>query len=392
MVDYLIIGSGVAGLTAAEEIRKQDQKGSITIISEEDLPFYYRIRLNDFIAGEIPEEKLVAKNQAWYDEQKIIILTETRVIGADPETRTVFTDDNQEISYKRLLIATGSHSFVPPIPGTDLEGVFALRDISDARAIAHFADNITNAVIIGGGLLGLETGDALARLGKIITVVEFSPRLLPRQLDGPGASLLQGFFEKSGFSFRLDARTREINGTKSVTGVTLESGETLEAQMVIISAGVRPNMELAAPLGLKTDKGIQINQYMETSVNDIYAAGDVCQFQEIPPYGIWPAASQQGRIAGANMAGDKLAYSGTTISTKLKVAGIDLASAGEIDPENKFDCRIDSQADRYKKIVIDQNRIIGCILLGDTKKFTKYTKAITEKTELQDIPAELIPQ
>ena len=194
-------------------------------------------------------------------------------------------------------------------------------------------------VLIGGGLLGLETGNGLRKSGKQVTVVEFFPRLLPRQLDVDGAGRLQQIMEEMGFSFRLGAKTREIGGADAVTEVLLEGGENLSADMVVISAGVRPNMELAEPLGLNHDKGIQVNERLETNQRHIYAAGDAAEFRGMP-YGIWPAAMEQGKIAGTNMAGGDLAYDGTTMANTLKVVGVDLASAGNIDVENELDSRI----------------------------------------------------
>jgi len=191
MTRHLIIGNGAAGTTAAESIRKHDTSGSITILSQEDLPFYYRIRLPEFIAGTIREEQLLAKKKEWYTEQKITLLSGRRAISIDPASKSVRTDHEEKITYDRLLLATGSHSFVPPIAGAERQGVFTLREISDARAIRAFAAKTQRAVIIGGGLLGLESGQALRALGKEVTVVEVFPRLLPRQLDNEGASRLK---------------------------------------------------------------------------------------------------------------------------------------------------------------------------------------------------------
>ncbi|OGR05306.1 MAG: pyridine nucleotide-disulfide oxidoreductase [Deltaproteobacteria bacterium RIFOXYD12_FULL_50_9] len=383
MTQYLIIGNGVAGTTAAESLRKQDPTGSITMITEENLPFYYRIRLPDFLAGIINEEQLLAQKTAWYDEQRITLITASRVISADPEAKNVTTDSAGIIPYDRLLIATGSHSFVPPISGSDKKGVFTLRDISDARAIKAYAAQVRRVVIIGGGLLGLETGQALRKLDKEVTIVEFFSHLLPRQLDAEGGARLKQIMETGmGFSFKLASSTKEIAGKESANGVVLEGGETLPCEMVIISAGVRASLDLALNLELSYDKGIKVNERLETSRPDIFAAGDVAEFGGRPPYGIWPAAMQQGKIAGITMAGGSAVYSGTTMANKLKVVGIDLAAAGDIDADNHYQTQITATATTYRKIVIDQNRIIGCILLGDTSDFTKLTKAITDRSEL----------
>ena len=387
---YLIIGNGVAGTTAAEAIRKQDPAGGITILSEEDIPFYYRIRLNDFIAGEVSEDKLIAKKKAWYQEQRIELRLNTRISGLDATAQRLTTDSGKKLSFDRLLLATGSHSFLPPIEGIDQQGVFALRHIKDARAILAQAGNSEEVILIGGGLLGLEAGNALRRLGKKVTVVEFFPRLLPRQLDSKGAKRLQKLMEKMGFAFRLSAMTKTItHSTGKVDGIVLEGGDTLPGQMVIVSAGVRPNLELAQSGGLACDKGVTVNDRLETSAKGIYAAGDVAEHRGVVS-GIWPAAMQQGKVAGANMAGGEAVYQGATMSNILKVAGIDVAAAGNIDAEGRHEAQVVSSGSMYKKLVIENNRIIGCVMVGDTANFNTITRYITEQRDITTLKNSLL--
>ena len=389
MTDYVIIGNGVAGTTAAENIRKNDKDGRITIFTEEDFPFYSRIRLNEYISGDITEQDLIARKDQWYREKDIVLKIETRVTDAESSEKIVMTDDNKRIPYDRLLVATGSHSFIPPIKGSDKKGVFAIRSIQDARDITDWVKDIENVVLIGGGLLGLEAGNALRKLGKKVMVVEFFPRLLPRQLDLDGANRLQGMMETMGFSFRLGAKTEEITGADQVKGVHLEGGEELSAEMVIISAGVRPNLEMAESLGLTQDKGIVVDEKLRTNKPDVYAAGDVAAFKGMP-YGIWPAAMEQGEIAGINMAGGDKVYGGSTLSTTLKVVGIDLASAGNIDAENEFESKAFTDEKVYKKIVIEDNKIVGCIMLGDTKGFNKIKKMMSEGRDISQEKDEIL--
>ena len=388
---YLIVGNGMAGTTAAENIRKRDKNGKITMVTDEDLPFYYRIRLNEYISGEIGEQDLLAKRAHWYGDMNIDLKLNTRIAGAAPGEKAVYTSDNVKLSYDSLLIATGSHSFIPPVKGSEKPGVFSLRHVRDARRIIDYAKNVENTLIIGGGLLGLESGRALRKLGKKVMVVEFFPRLLPRQLDEDGAKRLQIIMEGMGFSFRLGSRTEEIEGADKVAGIRLEGGEILSSEMVIISAGVRPNLDLAASLDLDRDKGIKVNDHLLTSLPGIYAAGDVAEYKGIP-YGIWPAAMEQGEIAGANMAGEDRIYRGTPMATTLKVVGIDLASAGDIDAEGAHESKIFSDGNMYKKIVLDQDRIIGCIMLGDKKGFNRITKVMAEKKDVSRIKDQILTQ
>ncbi len=390
MAHYVIIGNGIAGTTAAEHIRKQDGEGSITIVGDESLAFYNRMKLNDFIAGEMTEEKLLMKKEEWYEERRIEVKLGTHIDGAVSGQKLIVTEDKQKLPYDRLLVAAGSHSFIPPIKGANTPGVFAIRSIQDARAISAWAKGIQNVVLIGGGLLGLEAGNALRKLGKRVVVVEFFPRLLPRQLDMDGAKRLQAMMEAMGFSFRLAAKTQEILGEGKVREVLLEGGETLSAEMVIISAGVRPNLDLAKALNLKQDKGIIVDEGMRTSLPDVFAAGDVAEFKGIS-YGIWVAAAEQGEVAGINMAGGNAGYRGTVMANTLKVVGIDLASAGEIDLDNKLESRIITGEKTYKKMVFKENQVVGCILLGDTKGFPRITKMMAEKEDISQIKDKIIP-
>ncbi len=382
---YLIIGNGVAGTTAAENIRRLDPNGEITIVTDEDIPFYYRVRLPDYLGGGVVESELVAKRDAWYKENNISLQLKTAITGGDPGEKNVHTADGIILPYDKLLLANGSHPFIPPVNGSGIKGIFAIHTVNDVRQILKAVEKISSVVLIGGGLLGLEAANALHKLGKKITVIEFFPRLLPRQLDNEGAARLKHFFENMGFSFRLGTSTRKITGDERVEGVLLENGDFVPTEMVIVSAGVRASLELARMLDVKTDKGIIVNKYMQTSQPAIYAAGDVIEF-EGKTYGIWPAAMEQGKIAGINISGGKEPYTGTTLSNILKVAGIDLASAGEIDEDNRYESKVIASEDIYKKAVIDNGKVIGCIMLGDRTNFNRINKAIsTGENILKDL-------
>jgi nitrite reductase (NADH) large subunit len=385
MNKYLIVGNGVAGTTAAENIRKNDPSGEITVITEEEFPFYYRIRLPDFLCGEIEESGLFAKKKDWYKENKITLRLSTKITGGSIKDKILFSSSGEEIRFDCLILAAGSTPNVPAISGTDKKGVFTLHSIQDANDIISHASCCKKAILIGGGLLGLEVGNGLKKLGLEITVVEFFPRLLPRQLDSEGGHRLQNVLEDRGFSFRLDTETRAIEGNEEINGITLENGEFLKADMVVISAGANPKLDLAMLLGLDCNRGIKVDKQMQTSHPDIYAAGDIVEF-EGKTYGIWPAALEQGKIAGTNISGGDATYGGTILSNILKVAGIDLASTGEIDEENRYKSKIVASETVYKKAVINNNKVIGCIMLGDRKNFNRINRAISTG---EDILSEL---
>jgi nitrite reductase (NADH) large subunit len=378
MKHYVIVGNGAAGTTAAEHIRKNDRDGKITILTEEELPFYYRIRLIDYLGGDIEEGQLIARDEDWYGERGIKLMTGVRVAGGDPAKRLIQTENGEEFSYDRLLLATGSYPFLPPITGTDTGGTFTLRNIRDARAILSCCLHRSELVMIGGGLLGLETGNALRRRGMNVTVVEFLPRLLPRQLDVRGAAKLTRLMEDMGFTFHIGKSVGEILGKQNVERVILQTGEEIPAEVVIVAAGVRPNLELARRFGLKCDRGIVVDSLLRSSRPQIFAAGDAAEHNGVV-YGIWPAAVQQGRAAGTNMAGGSLEYRGTTMVNRLKVAGIDLASMGKIDPENRYRSEVEETETVYRKRVYDDDdKLIGGILLGDISDYGAMAREIGE--------------
>lgn len=378
MKRYVIVGNGAAGTTAAEYIRKNDREGEITILTEEELPFYYRIRLIDYLGGDVEEEKLIARDNDWYGERGIRLMTGVRAAGGDPAKRLVLTADGKVFSYDRLLLATGSYPFLPPITGINTAGTFTLRNIRDAREILSCCLRRSELVMIGGGLLGLEAGNALRRRGMNVTVVEFLPRLLPRQLDFRGAAKLTRLMEEMGFTFHIGKSVGEIRGEKNVERVILQTGEEIPAGVVIVAAGVQPNLELARQLGLRCGRGIVVDSQLRSSRPEIFAAGDAAEHNGVV-YGIWPAAVQQGRTAGTNMAGGSLEYRGTTMVNRLKVAGIDLASMGEIDPENRRTSEVEETETVYKKRVYDDDdRLIGCILLGDISDYGAMAREIGE--------------
>ncbi|MBI4686667.1 MAG: NAD(P)/FAD-dependent oxidoreductase [Nitrospirae bacterium] len=390
MKRYLIIGNGVAGTTAASGIRRTDKEGSITILTDEPYLFYSRIRLIDFLAGEVTEDALTLKKEDWYKQHNIKLLLKSSVADVDKEKKEVITGDGERIGYDRLLLATGAVSFIPPIPGSDKKGVFTLRTLKDAIAIREYADKIKNVVLIGGGVLGLEAGNSLRKKGKAVTVVESFPRLLPRQMDTQGAGILKAQMEAMGFKFSLGIKPKEITGTERAEALMLEDSSSIPSDMIIISAGVRPNAAIARKLGLKIDKGVVVNDRMQTELPDIYAAGDLIEHKGVF-YGIWPAAEKQGEIAGINMAGGTAIYSGTTMSNRLKVLGVDLFAAGDIDADGRYEAVVVKDKDNfiYKKLVIKESNIIGAILYGDVKDMARIIKAIENKTDISSLRGDL---
>ncbi len=377
---YLIVGNGPAGTTAAERIRENDPGGEITVLTDEGFPFYSRIRLIDYLAGEATEEDIILKGPRWYEENRIGLRLGARAASLDTARKTLSTSSGESFGYDRLLIATGGHSFVPPIEGTEKQGVFTLKTIDDARALREYSRQAEDVAIIGGGVLGLETGNALRKLGKRVSVVEFFPRLLPRQVDEEGSRMLCAQMEEMGFTFYLGARTRKIAGGEKADSIVLDDGREIRAGMVVISAGIRANTSLAEAADIECGKkGIAVGDRMETSAPGVFAAGDSSEHGGVS-YGIWPAALEQGRVAGVNMAGGDERFEGMTPSNVLKVAGIEVAAAGDIDPEGSYPCLLKKDDGRhiYLKLVYEDGSLRGCIMVGTRKHRGEIIRAVSE--------------
>jgi nitrite reductase (NADH) large subunit len=390
MTTYVIIGNGVAGNAAAENIRKYDPEGKIVMFSKEDRPFYYVPALPEYVAGEKQVDQTIIHPQSWYDQQRIELHLATAVTKIDAAEKFVETEKGERFAFDKLLLATGGKSFIPPMKGADSPKVFTLKTLADADRIKTAASQAKTAVLIGGGLLGLEAGNGLRKRGLKIIVVEFFPRLLPRQMDVAGAAILQSQMEDMGFSFHLGATTEEIVAGPAGLQVCLKGGEKITGEMVLISAGIRPDLSLAQALGLEVDKGVTVDDAMKTSRDDIYAAGDLIEHRG-RLYGIWPAAQEQGRVAAAAMAGHGVKYEGTLPSNVLKVVGIDLAAAGDIDADGKLEAIVhqDKAKKTYRKLVIQDNCLVGAILLGDIRGSAEIQAAIKEKKDISRLKSGL---
>ena len=383
MPDYLIIGSGVAGVTAAETIREHDPAGRITLVTHEPTPFYNRIRLGEYIAGEVSRQKLAGVEPGWYERHRVNLRLSTPIDLLQPHARTAQTRQGETLPWDRLLMATGSSPFIPFISGREKEGVQVLRTLTDADTISRRMEKITHAVILGGGLLGLEAAHVLNRHGKKVTVVESAPRILPRQLNGAGAARLQRSMEKKGIGFRTETKAAEVIGDHAAQGVLTHTGEKIRGQLVLISAGVRPMVNLMAPFGLETSHGIPVAPTMETAIDGLFAAGD-CTLYNGGNQGIWPTAMEQGRIAGLNMVGIPATYREPTFATRLKVGDIPLASAGSVDPEGTHEAMVFSSATHYTRMVLHHNVPVGCQMVGETAHFETVFELIQKREPLNE--------
>ncbi|NLE43961.1 MAG: NAD(P)/FAD-dependent oxidoreductase [Chloroflexi bacterium] len=376
---HVIAGSGVAGVTAAQAIKRADPDATVHLFSAERHPYYRRPQLWELIAGRIATEDVFFRPVSWYGQQGIALNLGLPVAAVRPDTHEVSLSDGEVLTYDRLLIATGAQVYVPPCLGIDQEGVFTLRTLDDALAIKAYAKTVSTGIVVGGGLLGLETARALQAAGLDMTVVEVFPYLLPRQLDTEGAGVLQSILEEQKLHVVTGAVTEAVIGNGRAAGIRMQDGRTISGELVLFSAGIRSDAALAVSAGLTVNRGIVVDDTLRSSHADVYAAGDAAEF-EGTVYGIIPAAIEQARVAAANMVREEAArYHGTLPSTTLKIGEAEVTSLGEctVDSADTIALRfIDLPAHRYRKLVLRDKLPVGAILLNYHDQLQPVTQLI----------------
>jgi nitrite reductase (NADH) large subunit len=295
-INVIIVGNGVAGITAARSIIEKKPKTKVSIYTEERYSYYPRPRLYEVLSGEAEPQEVYMFPEKWYEEKGIHVQLGKKAVNIDLDKKELVLENRSRVSYDKLLLANGGRSFVPPIKGVEKTGVFTLRSIGDALTIRKFTEKSKKAIVIGGGLLGLEFAASLRKLGQKVEVVEIFPRLLPRQLDQDGAAILKNHIASRGIEFDLGVKTVEILGRDTVSGILLDSGKEISGELVLISAGMRSNIELASEAGIQVNGGVVVDNHLQTHAVDVYAVGDVAEF-EGRVYGIISAALEQARIA-----------------------------------------------------------------------------------------------
>ena len=386
----VMIGNGMAGVRTLEELLKlAPDLYDITVFGAEPHPNYNRILLSPVLAGEQSFEEIVLNDLAWYADNGIDLRLGRKVVDIDRKQRKVIADDGSEAEYDRLLIATGSYPFILPIPGKDLDGVIGYRDIADTQTMMDTAKTHKHAVVIGGGLLGLEAANGLKLRGMDVTVVHIGDWLLERQLDRTAGDLLQKSLEDRGLKFLLPKHTAELldNGEGRVCAVKFKDGEVIPADLVVMAAGIRPNSELAEKAGIACNRGILVNDTLQTFDPRVYAIGECASHRGIA-YGLVAPLFEQAKVCANHLA--QLGYSryqGSVTSTKLKVTGIDLFSAGEfMGGEGTETITLsDPIGGVYKKLVIKDDVLVGACLYGDTADGGWYFRQIRENHNVGEI-------
>ncbi|MEB0138505.1 MULTISPECIES: NAD(P)/FAD-dependent oxidoreductase [unclassified Undibacterium] len=389
----VVIGNGMAGMRTVEELHKlAPDLYDITVFGAEPHGNYNRILLSPLLAGDKQVADIMLHTREWYAQHEITLHAGDPVVDIDRQRRIVRSRAGTEVAYDRLLLATGSSPFIIPVPGHDLPGVIAFRDLEDVETMLQAARTHRHAVVIGGGLLGLEAANGLLRQGMIVTVVHVCDSLMERQLDKSAALLLKQALERKGMNFLLAATTSEIIGTQRVSAVRFADGTEIAADLVVMAVGVRPNIALAKQAGLHCERAIVVDDTLQTYDPRIYAVGECVQHRSAT-FGLVAPIWEQARVCGAHLAGaGHRRYVQQATATKLKVTGVDLYSAGDFigaDGSEELVMR-DPRRGIYKRLVLQANLIVGAVLVGDVKDGPWYFDLIQRRTDISALRNQLL--
>jgi nitrite reductase (NADH) large subunit len=386
----VMVGNGMAGVRTLEELLKiEPGLHEITVFGSEPYPNYNRIMLSPVLAGEQGIQDIILNDLDWYQQNGITLHLNKKITRIDRRRKMVFAEDGTEAAYDRLLLATGSTPVMLPVPGKDLEGVIGYRDIHDTNAMIEAASHYHHAVVIGGGLLGLEAANGLALRGMDVTVVHLMPWLMERQLDREAAQMLQSSLEAKGLKFLLEKQTEALIGNESgrVSAIRFKDGLQIPADLVVMAVGIRPNTVLAESAGIHCNRGIVVNDTMQTYDPSIYAVGECVSHRGVA-YGLVAPLFDQGKVCANHLARMGIArYEGSITSTKLKVTGIDLFSAGDFNGNDQTDNIVlhDAAGSVYKKLVLQEDKLVGVVTYGDTRDSAWYLQMIREGKNIGEI-------
>lgn len=387
MKKLVLIGNGMAGVRTIEEIVKRDAETfEITIIGDEPYPNYNRIMLSNVLQGKTTINDININDWDWYKDNHINLLTGEKAVCIDKDKKEVITDKQQILAYDELIIATGSSAFILPVPGSDLDGVIGFRTIADTEMMMEAAQNYKKAVVIGGGLLGLEAARGLIDRGMEVHVVHLLPTLMEMQLDAAAANLLKKDLEAQGMKFLMEKQTAEIYGEKRVQGLKFTDGTSVECDLVVMAVGIRPNVAIARVAGLEVNRGIVVNDHMVTSDPSIYAVGECAEHNGIA-YGLVAPLYEQGIALAEHITGGQgKGYQGSVLSTQLKVAGCDLFSGGKIHEDENTQAIIvhDQFSKLYKKILVTDNKIVGVVLYGDASDGNRLFNMLKKQADISE--------
>jgi len=391
----VLIGNGLAGMRCLEDLLDMaPDRYEVTVIGEEPWGNYNRIMLSPVLSGEKTIEDIMLHPPKWYSDKGIKFIAGDKAIKIDRPRKVVYTEKEQTVDYDRLILATGSAPFIPPVQGVDLKGVLTFRDIYDVNTMIEYCGSKTNAVVIGGGLLGLEAAYGLKQRGMNVTVLHLMDRIMERQLDGRASQLLRHSIEQKGINIITEANTEALVGDENshVKQIRLKDGTVLEADLVVFAVGIRPNISLAQSAGLRCNRGVLVNDTMQTFDPSIYAVGE-CIEHRGQTFGLVEPLWGQAFICATHLAEHgSLTFKAPTVPTQLKVSGVDVFSAGNFEPKDDYEDIIlnDEKRQIYKRIIIQSDRVIGAVLFGDTEDGMWYAELIADQTPVSSFRNKLL--
>lgn len=390
----VLVGNGLAGMRCLEDLLDMaPERYDITVIGEEPWGNYNRIMLSPVLSGEKTIDDIMLHPHAWYAEKGIQLIAGDAAVKIDRPRKQVFTQSGQVVNYDRLILATGSQPFIPPIPGTELDGVLSFRDIYDVNRMLEYCEQKQNAVVIGGGLLGLEAAYGLKQRGMNVTVLHLMDRIMDRQLDSKASQMLKTAIEQKGIRILTEANTETLLGENGhVKQVRLNDGTLLDADLVVFAVGIRPNIALAQSAGLRCQRGVLVNDTMQSYDPSIYAVGE-CIEHRGQTFGLVEPLWGQAFICASHLAEHgSLTFKAPTVPTQLKVSGCDVFSAGNFEPEDDFEDIVlkDEKRQIYKRIIIQKDKVIGAVLFGDTEDGAWYAELIADQTPIHQIRNKLL--
>lgn len=379
---YIIIGGGIAGVTAAKEIRKHDKEGSLILLGNEKEQPYFRIQLTDLLGEDAPKVPYLDKED-WAEKIGIDVDVDGEAAAVDFDAMTVTLKTGECLKGEKILLANGSHANVPPYKNKDIDGIFTLRNFHDLRAIQSYLKNLDESKVIGvigGGLLGLEAANSLKQSGHVVAIINRSDYLLNRQVDRELGMMLNEEMKDLGFMVYGGKNTETFIGDKQLEAIAFDDGTTAKMDMVLLSVGVSPNTELFKDTGLEINRGVVVDRSLKTTIENVWAAGDVAEV-EGRVLGIWPAARAMGKVAGANMAGGDASYEDPKSHTKLDLDTVQIFSAGVID---EGDIYFYDEGDEHHRLYAKEGKVTGAVLYGDTKAMSTYRKLVEANAPIEE--------
>ena len=388
----VVVGNGMAAARLVDELTKQAQgRYAIAVIGEEPRLAYNRVLLSSVLSGETASQDIELKSAAWWRDRGVTLKYGCAVTAIDVGRRELRIENDECVEFSKLVLATGSTPLRLNVPGADLAGVHTFRDSRDADLLLTLAAQKKRVVVVGGGLLGLEAAYGLAKAGARVTLIHLMDRLMERQLDQPAAALLKSLVEAKGIEILLNANTARLHGETRVEGVELVDGRRIDTEAVIFAAGIRPNVALAKDAGISVNRGIVVDDHLQTAAADIFALGECAEHRGIC-YGLVEPAYEQARVLARHLAGRPAAYEGSIVATNLKVSGVSVFSAGEFTGADGSESIVlnDIRRGTYKKLVISDGRLSGAVLVGDVGDALWYFELIRNREPVARIRKDMM--